>query len=218
MASIEHTDFMMQFFKRFRKPRPATDTEFVTTYHETGDLELLGELYERHIDMVYAVCFKYLRNDEDSKDAVMALFEQLITDLRRHEVTNFKSWLHSVARNHCLMQLRSRKIYESDDVTTPFADEETQGVAGLTTGYDTDDNDLDLEHNLTRLEDCLKILPIEQRTCIDLFYFHEKTYADIADSTGYDPARIRSYLQNGRRQLKRCLTATAIVTTTPPKP
>ncbi len=208
---------MMQFFKRFRKPRPVTDAEFVIAYHDAGDLELLGELYERHIDMVYAVCFKYLRNDEDSKDAVMALFEQLITDLRRHEVTNFKSWLHSVARNHCLMHLRSRKLHDTDDVAAfAFADDETQSAARLTTEYDTDEGDFDLEHNLTRLEECLKTLPAEQRTCLDLFYFHEKTYADIADSTGYDPARIRSYLQNGRRQLKRCLTAPT--TATPPKP
>ena len=207
----------MQFFKRFRKPRPVTDAEFVTAYHDTGDLELLGELYERHIDMVYAVCFKYLRNDEDSKDAVMALFEQLITDLRRHEVTNFKSWLHSVARNHCLMQLRNQKIHDSDDVTMAFADGETQRIAGPTIEYDADDG-FDLEHNLTRLEACLRTLPAEQRICIDLFYFHEKTYADIAEATGYDPARIRSYLQNGRRQLKRCLTATTHLTATPPRP
>lgn len=196
----------MQFFKRFRKPRPVTDAEFVTAYHDTGDLELLGELYERHIDMVYAVCFKYLRNDEDSKDAVMALFEQLVTDLRRHEVTNFKSWLHSVARNYCLMHIRSRKLHDADDVTAAFADEETQHAALLIVRDNSDDDSFDLEHNLTRLEDCMKTLPVEQRTCLDLFYFHEKTYADIADITGYDPARIRSYLQNGRRQLKRCLT------------
>ena len=209
MASIGYIDSAMQFFKRFRKPRPVTDADFVTAYRDTGDLELLGELYERHIDMVYAVCFKYLRNDEDSKDAVMALFEQLITDLRRHEVTNVKSWLHTVARNHCLMHLRNRKLHDADNsVNVNFMD----GEARLITRYDNEDDDsLDLEHNLTRLEECLKTLPVEQHTCLDLFYFHEKTYADIADLTGYDPARIRSYLQNGRRQLKRCLTTPTTV-------
>ena len=203
----------MQFFKRFRKPRPVTDADFVTAYRDTGDLELLGELYERHIDMVYAVCFKYLCDDEDSKDAVMALFEQLITDLRRHEVTNVKSWLHSVARNHCLMQLRSRKMQGSaNSVNLQFVDDETYSAALSVAEYDSEDDSFDLEHNLTRLDECLKTLPVEQRTCLDLFYFHEKTYADIADITGYDPTRIRSYLQNGRRQLKRCLTTPATVT------
>jgi RNA polymerase sigma factor (sigma-70 family) len=199
----------MQFFKRFRKPRPVTDAEFVAAYYNTGNLDLLAELYERHIDMVYAVCFKYLRHDEDSQDAVMALFEQLITDLRRHEVTNFKSWLHSVARNYCLMHLRSQNHHELADISDlALAEDEPQTSTRLVADYDTDHDDrLDLEHNLTQLEACLKTLPVEQQTCLDLFYFHEKTYADIATMTGYDPARIRSYLQNGRRQLKNCLTA-----------
>ncbi|WP_128545730.1 RNA polymerase sigma factor [Larkinella soli] len=186
------------FFKRFRKPKPVTDAEYVAEYKATGDLELLGELYERYMDLVYAVCFNFLKDEDESKDAVMQLFEQLITDLRQYEVRNFKSWLHSTARNYCLMLLRKRKMVTSGNET------ETEGIA-LPPAVWPETDDFDLETRLSRMDDCLKTLSDEQRTSISLFYLNQKTYADIAALTGYDPKQVKTYLQNGRRNLKICM-------------
>jgi RNA polymerase sigma factor (sigma-70 family) len=194
------------FFKRFRRPRPTTDAEFIAAYKATGNLELLGELYERHIDLVYAVCYKYLRDEDESKDAVMQLFEQLVTDLRRHDVINFKSWLHSVARNHCLMYLRSQRVRvgETGDVLLdddrPIRDTLAQWPTA--TWPDEQEAAFDLEHNLSRLPEALSRLPEPQRICIDLFYLQQRSYADVSDLTGYDFKQVKSYLQNGRRNLK----------------
>ncbi|RYF48250.1 MAG: sigma-70 family RNA polymerase sigma factor, partial [Cytophagaceae bacterium] len=91
------------FLKLFRKPRASADhsrrepADYIAAYRATGDLAILGELYEQHMDLVYAVCFNYLRDEDEAKDAVMNLFEQLVTDLRKHDVQQFGSWLHSVA-------------------------------------------------------------------------------------------------------------------------
>lgn len=191
------------FFKRFRRQlnRPTTDAEFVAAYKATGNLDLLGELYERHIDLVYAVCYKYLRDEDDSKDAVMQLFEQLVTDLRRHDVTNFKSWLHSVARNYCLMHLRSQRVRVGAGADTDQPDEDRFDQLSIASWTD-DDEALDLERVLSRLPDALDRLPEPQRICIDLFYLKQKSYADVADLTGYDFKQVKSYLQNGRRNLK----------------
>ena len=201
------------FLKRFSPfrtspARPQTDAEFVAAYRESGDLDLLGELYERHIDLVYAVCFKYLHDEEESRDAVMQLFEQLITDLRRHEVTNFKSWLHTVARNHCLMILRSRKtvVIESADGFVLTDDSDAQPLERSWANLTDDKDDFDLEENLSRMNGCLQTLPLEQRQCVDLFYLQEKSYVEVADITGFDLKQVKSYLQNGRRNLKNCMT------------
>lgn len=199
------------FLKRFRPfraspARPQTDAEFVVAYRETGDLELLGELYERHMDLVYAVCFKYLRDEEESRDVVMQLFEQLVTDLRRHEVTNFKSWLHSVARNHCLMILRSRKVMVTELADGSTLIEDERPVERPFVQPATDDDSFDLEENLGRMNGCLQTLPAEQRLCVDLFYLQEKTYVEVAELTGFDLKQVKSYLQNGRRNLKNCMT------------
>ena len=193
------------FFRQFRKPKPVTDADYISAYKATGDLELLGALYERYMDLVYALCYKYLRDEDESKDAVMQLFEQLITDLRKYEIQNFKSWLHSTARNHCLMHLRQRKIIAGE-----VNDETEIRAMSLTVWPETDG--LELETKLSQLDDCLKTLSEEQRTSISLFYLNQKTYADIAELTGYDPKHVKSHLQNGRRNLKICLDRNADAT------
>lgn len=191
------------FLKRFRKSKPTTDLEYVAAYRATGDLTILGELYEQHMELIYAVCYNYLRDEEEAKDAVMNLFEQLISDLRRHDVQQFGPWLHSVARNYCLMLLRKNQAHP----TTALADDgrgdaEDEPFSKLR----SDEVDTaDLEEDLTRLESYLKTLPAEQQTCLTLFYLERKTYTEVADLTGYDLKQVKSYLQNGRRNLKICM-------------
>ncbi len=187
------------FLNRFRRAKPLDDQTLVAAYRDTGDLAVLGELYERHMNLVYAVCYNYLRNEDDAKDAVMQLFEQLVTELRRHEVQQFVPWLHTVARNHCLMQLRKQKTHPT-----------TVLMGDPTDGYDRADNfagePTDQEEDLSRLEACLQTLPPEQQTCLTLFYIDQKSYAEVAGLTGLDLKRVKSHLQNGRRMLKICMT------------
>jgi len=187
------------FFKRFSKPKPTTDAEYLAAYQATGNLELLGELYERYMEMVFAVCFKYLRDEDESKDAVMQIFEELVVKLRSHSVDNFRSWLHSVARNHCLMHLRSNRL-------------QTEGVDYFEDGSmenepfeHQSDEPFELEQNLSKMTDCLETLSDEQKTSIRLFYLEEKCYKEITDLTGYDLNKVKSYIQNGKRNLKICI-------------
>ncbi|GAB3542194.1 RNA polymerase sigma factor [Spirosoma fluminis] len=196
------------FLKRFRKHKPSTDAEYVAAYRATGDLAVLGELYERHMELVYAVCYNYLRDEEEAKDAVMHLFEQLIADLRRHDVQQFQAWLHSVARNYCLMQLRSRKTHvmaSLDDRDAGLLDRPANDERASSVNIPLDEEP-DLEEDLSRMEACLQTLPIEQRTCLTLFYLDRKTYTEVATLTGYDLKQVKSYLQNGRRMLKICMS------------
>lgn len=189
------------FLRRFRKPKPTSDAEYVAAYRATGDLAILGELYEPHMDLVYAVCFNYLRDEDEAKDAVMALFEQLVTDLRRHDVQQFKPWLHTVARNYCLMQLRNRRV----QVPINANDDERPDAELLALSLANDGNEFGREEDLSRMETCLQTLPPEQRTCLMLFYLDRKSYTEVADLTGYDLKQVKSYLQNGRRMLKLCM-------------
>lgn len=198
------------FLKLFRKPKPTSDrsrsdtADYVAAYRATGDLAILGELYEQHMELIYAVCYNYLRDEDEAKDAVMNLFEQLVTDLRRHDVQQFGPWLHSVARNYCLMQLRKSQTHPKTELVTN-AISETDDEPLLNSLSDETDT-LDLEEDLTRMEACLQTLPPEQQTCLNLFYLERKSYTDVADLTGYDLKQVKSYLQNGRRNLKICMS------------
>jgi RNA polymerase sigma factor (sigma-70 family) len=173
-----------------------TDEELIGLYRETGDLKILGKLYDPYMSLVYGVCLKYLKDREESRDAVMQIFEKLIILLKTHEVTNFRSWLYVTSRNYCLMQLRSAKSRRKEEISENFM--ETTGMTHPETGNE-------LELNVVKLEKCLEELGLEQKQCVSLFYLHQKCYKEICQLTGFDDNKVKSYIQNGKRNLKICM-------------
>ena len=173
-----------------------TDSELLNHYKKDGELSYLGELYGRYQSLVYGVCLKYLKDRDESKDAVMQLFEKLIQTLRNHEVDNFKSWLYVTTRNYCLMQIRARKGKFTHELSPEFM--ENQVLLHP-------EDEPELEGNLTRLEKCIETLINEQKQCIQLFFLQEKCYKDIAQFTGFDLNQVKSFIQNGKRNLKICM-------------
>lgn len=176
-----------------------TDQELVALYREAGDLSVLGELYQRYMELVYGVCLKYFKDPETAKDAVMQIFEELVTKLRKHEVEHFRAWLQQVARNHCLMQLRTPRNMKTVEFKPEFVQsEETLHLNGV----------FEKEENFRKLEDCLGALSENQREVIRLFYLEGKCYNEITEMTGQDWNQVRSLIQNGRRNLKNCMEKT----------
>jgi len=199
----------MFFRRRSTLPAALSDEELLRRYRVGGDVADLGVLYDRHLTEVFAICRRYLRPDEDAEDAVMHLFEQLVTKLRQHEVSNFPAWLHATTRNHCLMVLRARQragpaaggalVVHFPDA----ADMESATYAHLM-AESISDAQL-VEERLQALEHALTDLPLEQRRCLELFFFEKKCYQEISIETGFDLKQVKSYLQNGKRNLKRYL-------------
>jgi RNA polymerase sigma factor (sigma-70 family) len=184
----------MSFFNKPVKPNDADDDQLLTGYRESGDLVLLGRLYEKYMPLVYGVCLKYLKDEEQAKDAVMGIFEELIIKAKQFDIKQFRSWLYVLSRNYCLMQLRSGKKMEMvnlDDVMefSPF--------------LHPDDNNR--EAAMVALERCMDKLNAAQKQSINLFYLNEKCYKEIVELTGFSLNEVKSYIQNGKRNLKICL-------------
>jgi RNA polymerase sigma-70 factor (ECF subfamily) len=177
-------------------PSTANDNDLVLQYRQTGDIKILGALYERYMELVYGVCLKYLKEPEAAKDAVMEIFGQLGDKLMRHEVANFRSWLYSVAKNHCLMQLRSASKTKAVNFD--------EGIMQLHTEMHPPEGN-EKEWQLELLTKCLETLSADQKQIISLFYLQEKCYKEIAEMSGFEWNRVRSLVQNGRRNLKICM-------------
>ena len=186
----------MAFIKHIPMHGDQEDEELLAAFQESGDLELLAALYERYMGLVYGVCLKYLKNDTESKDAVMQLFEQLVDKVKKQEIRHFKSWLHVVAKSHCLMILRKQKGKIIQSVDELFMQ--------LPADMHPDEAN-SKEQSLVLMEKCLETLNNEQRNSVKLFYLEEKCYQEVADMTGYSLSKVRSYIQNGRRNLKICM-------------
>lgn len=174
------------------------DDVLLRRYRDTGDLAVLGELFDAHAEMVYYVCMRYLQDSERSKDAVMQIFEELIHKVNRQEIQKFGSWLYVLSRNHCLMQLRSDKSRQQISI-----DEFVEFPLSV----HPDDDAEEKEQQLSALERCMERLPEKQKRSVDLFFLNEKCYKEIADMTGYSMNEVKSYIQNGKRNLKLCMEA-----------
>jgi RNA polymerase sigma-70 factor (ECF subfamily) len=175
-----------------------TDEALLKQYKISGDTEYFGELFNRYIPMLYGVCLRYLSDEDKSQDAVMQLFENLLPKIAQYEIEVFRTWIYTVVKNHCLQILRKGKneiivdfkadLMESDEILHLLNDE-------------TEANDGRME----ALNQCLEKLPEQQRIAIMHFFMEEMSYVDIVDSTGYNLNQVKSYIQNGKRNLKICI-------------
>ncbi len=186
----------MNFIKNTTKGEVQDDLSLLTAYQRDGDLEVLGKLYGKYMHLVFGVCIGYFKDEDQSKDAVMQIFEELVVKLRVHQVQNFKSWLHVLTRNHCLMALRK----SSKNPTVTLEDNFVESSDFVHLGIEDTK-----ETQLTLMEKCMETLSEEQRQSVDLFYLQEKCYKEVADLTGYELVKVKSYIQNGKRNLKICI-------------
>lgn len=182
-----------------RKSGELTDQELLESYIDSGSLDDLGTLYSRYMHLVYGVCLKYLHDKEKAKDAVNGIFEHLITEIPKFDIKNFKPWLYVVCKNYCLMELRRQKS-QRKQVDQFFQTQIMESETGL---HPIDEaRDEILERNLKR---CIDRLKEEQRECILLFYYEESCYKDISDQLEIPVGKVKSYIQNGKRNLRICM-------------
>ena len=201
-----------------RKSVTESDEVLLERYRDKGDLGILGELYGRYMQLVYGVCLKYLEEREWAKDEVMNIFEKLVTTLPQQDIANFRTWLYVVTKNHCLMLLRSRKsetahaeamisdplfFMENYPGLHPLGKDVAVDPDGGSTGGDPDSKGG--EEAMKRLEECVEKLKEEQRICIRLFFYEGCSYREISGRTGLEESKVKSYIQNGKRNLRICM-------------
>ncbi len=175
----------------------ANDNFLIEEYRQKQDKNLVGELFKRYTGFVFLISMKYLKDEDQSKDAVMQIFEKLFDDLLLHEIDNFKAWLHTVTRNHCLGILRKEQSMQK------HLDRIKENAVFMENGQEEHLINKDkTEKSIGNLEKALEKLKPEQKKCIQLFYLDEKMYKEIAEITGFSQKKVKSYIQNGKRNLK----------------
>ena len=169
------------------------DNQLLQNFYADKNNEWLGILLHRYTLLLLGVCMKYLKNEEEAKDCVQQVFLKAITELHKYKVDYFKSWLYMVAKNSCLMKLREKgkRAVEINEqlLSTP---DQTEDIR----------KHIDKDIALDNMETAMKLLNEEQLQCITLFYLEKKSYQDIAQNTGYPLLKVKSHIQNGKRNLK----------------
>ena len=172
------------------------DAELLNNFYRDHDNKWLGILLPRYTLLLLGVCMKYLKNEEDAKDAVQQIFLKIISELHKYKVEYFKSWIYMIAKNHCLMQLRNNKYsqVELNEKVVP-----AQNIPADKTEL------LEKDKLLNKMQRAVKQLNPEQQQCVILFYLEKKSYSEIVEITGFSLMKVKSSLQNGKRNLKRMM-------------
>lgn len=173
-----------------------TDEELIDTYRNKEDLNSVGELFRRYKQLVFGLCLNYFKDTSVSQDAVLDIFEKLIRKLKTHEVEHFKSWLFTLSKNHCLEQLRksSNRFLKESEAKNMYYEQLLHP-----------DDSMRKEELLEKLIECMEALPEKQKQCIQMFYLEKKSYQELSDHLKLSWNKVRSFIQNGRRNLKICM-------------
>ena len=174
-----------------------SDEELLSRYRSSCNSEYFGILYNRYIPLLYGLCLKYLQQADAAQDAVMQLFEDLLPKVGQYDIQVFKTWVYSVAKNHCLQILRKGSKEITIDFSIPVM--ESDNFSHLL-GEESNDEEL-----VQALNNCIEKLPEPQRLCIVHFFMDEMSYADIVEKTDYNIKSVKSYIQNGKRNLRICM-------------
>ncbi len=191
----------MAFFPRRRKS-VLSDEDLLKAYRASGDKTLVGELYIRYSHLVFGLCLNYFRDREAARDAVLVLFEKLFESLKKNQPENFKMWLTFVARNHCISELR--KLKTKTERAEEYLRQDEYSIIVDPENPQKEDAEK-REEKLKKLEAAVTALGDEQRKCVELFYFQDKSYQEISKLTGFTEKQVKSHLQNGKRNLKQFL-------------
>jgi RNA polymerase sigma factor, sigma-70 family len=169
------------------------DNELLQNFYKDHNNEWLGILLPRYTLLLLGVCMKYLKNEQDAKDCVQQIFLKVIHELHKYKVEYFKSWIYMIAKNHCLMKLRDK-----GRITTELNEKIIKKTDETEDRFSLIEKDI----LLNKMMEAIKKLNVEQQQCVNLFYLQKKSYSEIADITGYTLLQVKSYIQNGKRNLK----------------
>lgn len=181
----------------FKKKEYSSDEELLKHYKQTGNKELFADLFKKHVSVVYGSCLFYLQDKDEAQDATMQLFEKLMLDVNNREIDNFKGWLSFVVRNHCISIIRKNKS-QSKNIKSYYEFEYEAPNSDTEEKINSVSDDVMLEN----MQLCLPKLKENQRLCVELFYLKNMSYQDIANETSFTLNEIKSYIQNGKRNLK----------------
>jgi len=172
-----------------------SDLDLINNYLQKNDNFFVGILYERYGHLVLGLSIKYLKNKDEAQDAVIQIFTNLLSDLKKHKVQYFKSWLYVYSKNFCLMELRKRQSLLKKEL-------ELKENVHLVMDFSNPEHLNEKEVQIAIMEQAIEQLNKEQKTCIEFFYLKNKSYVEIEELTGFTNNEVKSYIQNGKRNLK----------------
>jgi RNA polymerase sigma-70 factor (ECF subfamily) len=177
---------------RAQSPAALSDEEVVRRFQETRDGAWFGELFKRYRKKVYFACKRFFPDSGAAEDATQETFLRVYGKIQQFSGGDFGAWLMRIAKNICIDQWRK------DQCQAQVMQSEI-GDGGAVEGT-VDALACDLHHAAERVCQEMKMLPREQRRCLEM-KIEGYSYEETASRMGLTIEAVKSHLQNGRRML-----------------
>ncbi|MDR1095088.1 MAG: sigma-70 family RNA polymerase sigma factor [Spirochaetaceae bacterium] len=177
-----------------------TDNEIVEIVL-SGRAELYRLLIERHEKKVFAMGRGFFRNKDEARDFTQEVFLKAFHALPRFEGrSSFATWLFRIAYNQAVNGKRGLKEYLS------LVDSEDTAVSEAVS-FDMPEHNLLKKNIKEAVRTAVRELPEKYRICIDLSFFYELTYEEIARITAFPVNTVKSHILRAKRILREKLSA-----------
>lgn len=165
----------------------------------TNDRKAHHELYVMCFPLLYTICTRYHRNDEDRMSSLNLIFLKLVQQmgkyLPRHLEIPFEQWMRRVALNHIIDEFRKQKRYRELirlDEETPESD------------HPFEERDA-LPFDREEIHQAINSLPDGSRTVFNLFVVDGYRHEEIADMLGISVGTSKAHLFKARKKLQELL-------------
>jgi len=162
-----------------------------------GDQDAFAELVYTFQDPVYNLCYRMLGESGEAEDATQEAFLRTYTYLHRYDTRrSFKTWVMSIASNHCIDRLRKRRMqYVSLD------DEPTAAALALSSSDPLPEQRALQNERSEVIQELLLKLDAGYRAAVILRYWYDYSYAEIAQTMNTTESAVKSRLFRARRTL-----------------
>lgn len=162
-----------------------------------GDQQSYSMLVERHQNLVFTICLRYVKSREDAEEVAQDVFVKAYRSLADFKgQSKFSTWLYTITTTTCISFLRKKKLeVHSLDNEKVFetADNIDSGMSA---------NQIEQKSKVNMVNEAIKLLSPDDAQIISLFYKGEQTLEEIATILGKEPNAVKVQLHRARGRLK----------------
>lgn len=184
--------------------RMKEDAYLVQKYLQEGDEASWNRLHKKYKDSLYMVCLKIVHSREDAEDVLSATFIKAYKNLDKYSTDfAFSTWIHKIASNTAIDFLRNKKlkgITVQVDSNADNDDEKPQSVE-IADKAVTPDTKLMKEQFYIKLREAISVLKPNYQELLELRFFQEKSYEEIANELGLLSGTLKGQLNRAKEAL-----------------
>lgn len=161
----------------------------------SGDTNSFSLLVDRYKDLVFLLALRMLKNREEAEEVAQDSFVKTFQSLNKFRGdSKFSTWVYRITYNTCLDRL---KKYKNDFHMVRIDRFTPSQIKTLDSALD----DMEVQEQSRAIRDCLEVLPGEDGFLLTLFYFDERSLAEISKIVGLTETNIKVKLFRGRKKL-----------------